>query len=89
MLVGLPIAMLLGMKREAFGATVSICREPSLGLINERYGANSPEFLGCMGTYMVGNLFGAVFLEFLHLWQLIQAFIHIRWQWPVAWGLVL
>ena len=65
MLVGLPIAMLLGMKREAFGATVSICREPSLGLINERYGANSPEFLGCMGTYMVGNLFGAVFFGVL------------------------
>ena len=65
MLIGLPIAMLLGMKREAFGATVSICREPSLGLINERYGANSPEFLGCMGTYMVGNLFGAVFFGVL------------------------
>lgn len=65
MVIGLPFAMLIGMKREAFGATVSICREPSLGLINERFGANSPEFLGCMGTYMVGNLIGAVFFGIL------------------------
>lgn len=43
MIIGLPIAMLLGMKREAVGATVSICREPTLGLISEIYGINSPE----------------------------------------------
>ena len=33
MLIGLPFAMILGMRREAVGATVSICREPTLGLI--------------------------------------------------------
>lgn len=61
MLIGLPIAMVLGMRREAVGATVSICREPTLGLISEKYGINSPEGLGVMGTYMVGNLFGTIF----------------------------
>ncbi len=61
MLLGLPFAMLLGMRREAVGATVSICREPTLGLISERYGINSPEGLGVMGTYIVGNLFGTLF----------------------------
>ena len=61
MLIGLPFAMLLGMRREAVGATVSICREPTLGLISERYGINSPEGLGVMGTYIVGNLFGTLF----------------------------
>lgn len=61
MLIGLPFAMLLGMRREAVGATVSICREPTLGLISEIYGINSPEGIGVMGTYMVGNLFGTVF----------------------------
>lgn len=61
MMIGLPIAMGLGMHREAVGATVSICREPTLGLISEKYGINSPEGLGVMGTYMVGNLFGTLF----------------------------
>lgn len=61
MLIGLPFAMILGMRRKAVGATVSICREPTLGLISEKYGINSPEGLGVMGTYMVGNLFGTIF----------------------------
>ncbi len=65
MILGLPIAMLLGMRREAVGATVSICREPSLGLISEIYGIDSPEGLGVMGTYMVGNLFGTIFFGLL------------------------
>ncbi len=65
MLIGLPFALLLGMRREAVGATVSICREPTLGLISEIYGINSPEGLGVMGTYMVGNLFGAIFFSVL------------------------
>ncbi|MBM7625095.1 hypothetical protein JOC26_002684 [Sporohalobacter salinus] len=34
--VALPLALLLGMKREAVGATASICREPTLGVIGER-----------------------------------------------------
>lgn len=65
MIFGLPIAMMLGMRREAVGATVSICREPSLGLISEKYGINSPEGTGVMGTYMVGNLFGTIFFGLL------------------------
>ncbi len=65
MIVGLPIAMLLGMRREAVGATVSICREPTLGLISEIYGIDSPEGTGVMGTYMVGNLFGTIFFGLL------------------------
>lgn len=65
MVIGLPFALLLGMKREAVGATVSICREPTLGLISENYGINSPEGLGVMGTYMVGNLFGTIFFGLL------------------------
>ena len=65
MLIGMPFALLLGMRREAVGATVSICREQTLGLISEIYGINSPEGLGVMGTYMVGNLFGAIFFSVL------------------------
>lgn len=65
MLIGLPFAMILGMRREAVGATVSICREPTLGLISEKYGISSPEGMGVMGTYMVGNLFGTIFFGLL------------------------
>ena len=65
MVVGLPVAMLLGMRREAVGATLSICREPTLGLVSEIYGIDSPEGIGVMGTYMVGNLFGTIFFGLL------------------------
>ncbi len=64
-IVALPIAMLLGMKREAVGATVSICREPTLGVIGERYGMNSPEGTGVLGTYMMGTVFGTIFFGLL------------------------
>jgi hypothetical protein len=40
-LIALPIAILLGIKREAIGATFSIGREPSLAIIAERYGVGS------------------------------------------------
>lgn len=65
MLIALPVAVLLGMRREAVGATVSICREPTLGLVSQIYGPDSPEAMGTMGTYMVGNLFGTIFFGLL------------------------
>ena len=64
-LIALPVAMLLGLKREAVGATVSICREPTLGIIGERYGMNSPEGTGVLGTYMMGTVFGTIFFGLL------------------------
>lgn len=63
--IGLPVALLLGLKREGFGATVSICREPTLGVISERYGINSPEGTGVLGTYLVGTVFGTIFFGLL------------------------
>jgi len=63
--VALPIALLLGMKREAVGATVSICREPTLGVIGEKYGISSPEGTGILGTYLIGTVFGTIFFSLL------------------------
>lgn len=63
--VALPVALLLGMKRESVGATVSICREPTLGVIGEKYGINSPEGTGVLGTYMMGTVFGTIFFGLL------------------------
>lgn len=58
--LGFPIAMVLGMRREAIGATFSIAREPNLAIIAERYGLNGPEGTGVMGVYITGTLFGTV-----------------------------
>ncbi|SAK54879.1 AbgT transporter [Caballeronia hypogeia] len=61
-LLGLPLALMLGIKREAIGATFSVGREPSLAIIGERYGMASPEGRGVLAEYLTGTLFGAVFL---------------------------
>lgn len=61
-LLGLPIALLLGIKREAIGATFSVGREPSLAIIGERYGMDSPEGRGVLAEYLTGTIFGAVFI---------------------------
>ncbi|OIU99327.1 hypothetical protein APP77_24545 [Salmonella enterica subsp. enterica serovar Give] len=60
-LIAMPLAILLGMRREAIGACSSISREPSLGVIGEKYGINSPEGTGVLGTYIVGSVIGTVF----------------------------
>lgn len=60
--LGLPVALLLGIKREAIGATFSVGREPSLAIIGERYGMDSPEGRGVLAEYLTGTLFGAVFI---------------------------
>jgi hypothetical protein len=62
-IIGLPIALLIGMRREAIGATFSIDREPNLAIIAEKYGADSPEGRGALGVYVCGTLFGAVYLS--------------------------
>lgn len=64
-LVALPLALLLGMKREAVGATSSISREPSLGVISEKYGINSPEGSGVLGTYLIGTVIGTIIFGIL------------------------
>jgi len=63
--IALPIALALGLKREAVGATVSICREPTLGIIGDKYGITSPEGTGVLGTYLMGTIFGTVFFGLL------------------------
>jgi len=61
-LIALPVAIWLGMKREAVGMTHSIGREPNVGLIMDKFGINSPEGRGVMAMYIFGTVFGAVFL---------------------------
>lgn len=62
---GLPLAIALGLGREAIGATYSIDREPNIAIIAEKYGLDSPEGRGTMAVYICGTLFGAVWLGFV------------------------
>lgn len=64
-LVALPIALLLGFKREAVGMTHSIAREPNVAYIAQRYGLNSPEGRGVIAVYTVGTVIGTIFMNLL------------------------
>ena len=58
--LGLPVAMLLGLKRESVGATFSLGREPQVAIIADRFGLNSEEGHGVMGVFIVGTVLGAL-----------------------------
>ncbi len=63
--LALPIALLLGIKKEAIGATSSTCRDKDYGLICHLYGANSPEARGALSIYIIGFLIGTIYIGFL------------------------
>ena len=58
----LPVALLLGFTRECIGMTHSVGREPNVALVSERYGSDCPEFRGVMVVYVVGTVFGTIFM---------------------------
>lgn len=65
-LLAFPIAvLLLGMGREAVGATFSVAREPNIAIIADKYGLKSPEGAGVMGVYVIGTLFGTFIFAIL------------------------
>lgn len=63
--IALPIALLLGFKRESIGMTNSIGREPEVAVIVDKYGFNSPESRGIFALFIVGTIIGTVFISFL------------------------
>ncbi|MCC8961415.1 DUF3100 domain-containing protein [Bradyrhizobium sp. Pear76] len=65
LVLGLPIALLLGVKREAVGATFSIGREGNMVIIGEKYGMNSAEGRGVLAEYITGTVLGALFIALL------------------------
>ncbi|MGL4589565.1 MAG: DUF3100 domain-containing protein [Mycoplasmatales bacterium] len=60
-ILGMPIAILIGLKRSAIGATLGIGREGELAYISEKYTLDSDEGKGVLGLYLFGTLFGAIF----------------------------
>lgn len=63
--LALPVALMLGIKKEAIGATSSTCRDKDYGLICSLYGANSPEARGALSIYIIGFLIGTIYIGFL------------------------
>lgn len=66
MLLALPLALLLGFKREAVGMTHSVAREGNVAFVAaECRTLDCPEGRGVMTTYIVGTLLGGVFMSLL------------------------
>lgn len=63
--LALPVAIILGMKKEAIGATHSINRESNLALVTDMFGADSPETRGSLSVYIVGGMIGTIYFGFL------------------------
>ena len=61
----LPIALLLGFKKEAIGMTNSIGREPNVAVVVDKYGFNSPESRGVFAIFIIGTVIGTIFISFL------------------------
>lgn len=61
----MPAAILLGLKREAIGATHSINRESNLALVTDMFGSDSPETRGSLSVYIVGGMIGTIYFGIL------------------------
>lgn len=61
----LPVALLLGFKREAIGMTSSVCREPQMGVVIDKYGFASPETKGFFSVFLIGTILGTPFISLL------------------------
>ncbi len=76
LILGIPVAVLLGLKREAIGGAHSIAREPNVALIAEKYGLDSPEGEGVLGVYLVGTVFGTIFIGLMASILATFTFLH-------------
>ena len=64
-LIALPVALFLGFRREVIGMASSICREPNLGVIIDKYGFKSPEARGVLAIFVIGSIIGTAFISLL------------------------
>ena len=64
-LIALPVALILGFRREVIGMASSICREPNLGIIIDKYGFKSPEARGVLAIFVIGSIIGTPYISFL------------------------
>ena len=75
-LIALPVALFLGFRREVIGMTSSICREPNLGVIFDKYGFKSPEARGVLAIFVIGSIIGTAFISLLASFSISVLPIH-------------
>ena len=63
--IALPVALLLGFKRETIGMTNSIGREPNVAVVVDKYGFDSPESRGVFAIFIIGTVIGTIFVSLL------------------------
>lgn len=64
-IIALPIALLLGFRREVIIIVSSIYRKPNLEIIIDKYGFNSPESRGVLAIFVIKSIIGTPFISFL------------------------
>lgn len=64
-LLALPVAVGLGLGRTAIGATWAIDRESYLAYALQKFGVKSPIYRGVFSVWLLGSVFGAVFVSLL------------------------
>ncbi|UVJ38509.1 DUF3100 domain-containing protein [Arthrobacter sp. CJ23] len=64
-ILALPVGVALGMGRSAIGATWAIDRESYLAYALQRFGVKSPIYRGVFSVWLLGSVFGAVFISLL------------------------
>ncbi|OED29876.1 membrane protein [Methanosphaera sp. WGK6] len=78
----MPIALLLGFKRESIGMTSSICREPQMAVVIDRFGMDSPETKGFFSVFLIGTVLGTPFISLL-----VSVLVYLLPLHPYAFGM--
>lgn len=63
--VAIPLAVKFGLGRSAIGACSSISREPSIAVIQAKYGTGSQEYIGVLAIYLCGSVIGTLWFSIL------------------------
>jgi len=64
-ILALPVAVALGLGKAAIGATWAIDRESYLAYALQKFGVKSPVYRGVFSVWLLGSVFGAVFISLL------------------------
>lgn len=63
--IAIPLAVKFGFGRRAIGACSSISREPSVAVMQGRFGTDSQEYIGVLAIYLCGSVIGTLWFSLL------------------------
>ncbi|PSW08822.1 DUF3100 domain-containing protein [Photobacterium sanctipauli] len=64
-IIAIPLAVKFGLGRESIGACSSISREPSIAVIQGKYGTGTKEYIGVLAIYLCGSVIGTLWFSVL------------------------